>query len=195
MRKGWEEKRLGEVCIKITDGSHNPPKGVDTSDFMMLSSKNILDDDINFNQPRYLSKSDFLIENKRTQIAPGDVLLTIVGTIGRVAVVPDEFPLCTLQRSVAVLKPLRNKLFSRFLMYSLQNDLENLNTESRGVAQKGLYLNQIFDLPLSLPPLPEQKRIVAILDEAFAGISRAKEIAEKNLANAKEVFESYLHRS
>jgi type I restriction enzyme S subunit len=47
-------------------------------------------------------------------------------------------------------------------------------------------------IPIPLPPLPEQQRIVAILDEAFAAIAKAKANAEQNLKNAKELFESYL---
>ena len=65
MKQGWEIKRLGEVCQKITDGSHNPPKGVGTSEFMMLSSKNIFDDLLHFEDPRYLTQNDFESENKR----------------------------------------------------------------------------------------------------------------------------------
>jgi type I restriction enzyme S subunit len=192
MKKDWEIKKLGEVCEKITDGSHNPPNGVDSSDFMMLSSKNVFDDIIHFKAPRYLTEKDFEIENKRTEVKHNDVLLTIVGTIGRVAVVPINHPKFTLQRSVAVLKIKEDVLDSRFLMFSLQNILKFLTDEARGVAQKGIYLNQLREIEIPLPPLPEQQRIVAILDEAFAAIAKAKANAEQNLKNAKELFESYL---
>lgn len=63
-----------------------------------------------------------------------------------------------------------------------------------GAAQGGFNASKLKDLYIPLPPLPEQKRIVAILDEAFAAIAQAKENAERNLANAKELFESYLNR-
>lgn len=192
MKEGWEIMTLEEVCIKITDGSHNPPKGVINSDFMMLSSKNIFNDYIHYNEPRYLTEYDFENENKRTNVQHKDVLLTIVGTIGRVAVVPEYHPKFTLQRSVAVLRSKENKLNSRFLMFLLQNTLKFLTEEARGVAQKGIYLNQLRNIEILVPPLPEQQRIVAILDGAFAAIEKAKANAEKNLKNAKELFESYL---
>ncbi len=54
-------------------------------------------------------------------------------------------------------------------------------------------ITSVRDLPIYTPPLPEQKRIVAILDEAFAGIDAAVANTEKNLANARELFESYLN--
>ena len=192
MKKDWTIKKLSEVCTKITDGSHNPPKGVDSSEFLMLSSKNIFDDSIDYEDPRFLTQKDFVIENKRTNIATRDVLLTIVGTIGRVAVVPEDHHRFTLQRSVAVLRPRKDIIDSRFLMFSLQNLLKELTDEAKGVAQKGIYLNQLNQFEIPAPSLPEQKRIVAILDEAFSAIAKAKGNAEQNLKNAKELFESYL---
>ena len=61
-----------------------------------------------------------------------------------------------------------------------------------GATVKSLRLRHFQELPIPLPPLPEQQRIVAILDEAFASIAKAKANAEQNLKNAKELFESYL---
>ena len=191
----WDSAKLSEVCLKITDGSHNPPKGIsEESDYLMLSSKNIFDDKITFTKPRFLTQKDFEQEDKRTQIIGGDVLLTIVGTVGRVAVVPTDKKRFTVQRSVAVLKPNSQYVESRFLMYSLRSLLAFLNEGARGVAQKGIYLRSIKEINISLPPLTEQKRIVEILDEAFEGIDRAIANTEKNLANARELFDSYLNK-
>ena len=93
-----------------------------------------------------------------------------------------------------------NDVSSKYVAFSLQSKLDEIQAISRGVAQKGLYLNQVRNFKIALPPLPEQKRIVAIMDEAFEGIDRAianaeKNLAnaEKNLANARELFESYLN--
>ena len=60
------------------------------------------------------------------------------------------------------------------------------------MAQKGIYLETLRVLELLLPPLPEQQRIVALLDEAFAHLATAKANAEKNLQNARELFETHL---
>ena len=192
MKHNWRRVSLKEVCNKITDGSHNPPKRVEISDYLMLSSKNIFDDTIILDSPRFLTESDFKAEDRRTQVEVGDVLLTCVGTIGRVAVVNEGLPKFTLQRSVAVLKNKRDVIDSRFLMFSLQNILDELTENARGVAQKGLYLGQIQSLEIPIPTLNEQQRIVSILDDAFAGIARATANADKNLANARELFLSYL---
>lgn len=94
--EGWKVEKLGDVCEKITDGSHAPPKGVAQSNYLMLSSKNVYDDFITYDDPRYLTEEQFQSENNRTKISEGDVLMTIVGTIGRVAVVPSRHPKFTL---------------------------------------------------------------------------------------------------
>lgn len=171
--------RLGDVCIQITDGSHNPPMGVEQSNYLMLSSKNIDDDHITFNDPRYLSQEDFEAENKRTNIKPNDLLITIVGTIGRVAIVPNSLTEFCVQRSVAVLKPKPEMVYNRFLMYYLQNMRPYLEQESRGVAQKGIYLKQLSNLSIILPPLDEQRKIAAVLDKVSDLIAKRRQQLDK----------------
>lgn len=158
--------KLGEVCIQITDGSHNPPSGVEQSEYLMLSSKNIDDDFITLDSPRFLSHSDYIAENKRTTVSEGDLLMTIVGTIGRVAIVPEELKGICLQRSVAVIKPEREVVNNRYLMYQLQNMRPFLEKKARGVAQKGIYLKQVSQLDIKLPELEHQMQIVKVLDKA-----------------------------
>lgn len=167
--------KLSEVTEIITDGSHNPPKGVDQSDYLMLSSRNIFNDKINVEKARCLSKSNFEQEDKRTNLRDLDVLLTIVGTIGRAAVFKADLGMITLQRSVAVIRPIQSKLNSRFLMFSLQSMLTTLLSESRGVAQQGFYLDQLRNLNLFVPSLEKQREIVEKLDAAFAEIEQLSE--------------------
>jgi type I restriction enzyme, S subunit len=187
VKAGWNVAKLGAVCHKITDGSHNPPSGVGASNFMMLSSKNVFNDEITLDKPRFLSETDFNAENRRTEVSENDVLLTVVGTVGRAAVVPHGFPPITLQRSVAVLKPSMTKITPRFLMFALHSILDDLIDGARGVAQKGIYLKALREVPISLPPLEEQQRIVAVLDEAFEGLARARAHTEANLSDAEEI--------
>ena len=168
-------EKLGAVCIQITDGSHNPPSGVEQSEYLMLSSKNIDDDFITLDSPRFLSYSDYIAENKRTTVSEGDLLMTIVGTIGRVAIVPEELKGICLQRSVAVIKPEREVVNNRYLMYQLQNMRPFLEKEARGVAQKGIYLKQVSQLDIKLPEIEQQKQIVKVLDKVSKLISLRKQ--------------------
>lgn len=183
-----------EVCNKITDGSHNPPKGIDNSQFMMLSSKNVFNNSINFENPRYLKEEDFNRENKRTDVTLGDVLLTIVGTIGRTAVVNIEEKF-TLQRSVAVLKPKKDLLNSYFLMYSLQKNLETLTDEAKGAAQKGIYLNSIKQLEIVDVSLQTQQKVVSYLDEISSKMEKIKQIQKEKMQSLKALKASILDQA
>lgn len=163
-KEGWEEKKLVEVVSKIVDGSHNPPKGIKESEYKMLSSRNIENANVlGQADVRFLSKEDFEIENKRTKAKVDDVVLTIVGTIGRSAVLSEKDIPVTFQRSVAIMSP-KDVVSSRYLMYYFISNASILNKEAQGVAQKGIYLNQLKNIPIYLPSLPEQERIAARLD-------------------------------
>ena len=162
----FEKKNLGDIATKITDGSHNPPKGVDErTEYLMLSSQNIIEDRINYNNARYLSREDFERENKRTYLEKGDVLLTIVGTIGRTAIIHNENNI-TLQRSVAVIKPIE-EIKSEYLAISLKSDdiLKQLNKGSKGVAQKGIYLNDLKKILIPFPPITLQNQFSEIVKQ------------------------------
>jgi len=188
----WKTVKLQGICHKITDGSHNPPKGVEYSEHLMLSSKNIHNDLISYDKPRFLSKSNFEDENKRTDIQLGDVLLTIVGTIGRCAVFEGSGSRFTLQRSVAVLKPKHDLVLPRFMMFVLQSMLGVLNDCARGVAQKGIYLKSLKALSFPLPPLEEQQCIVAKLDAIFSELADVNEAIKQCKTNYKALKSAIL---
>jgi len=163
----WEWTRLGTLTTKLTDGSHNPPKGV-AHGYSMISSQNVLDGRIDFsNLSRLLSEEDFLKEDERTQVKPGDVLLTIVGTIGRSAVVPVGTEKFAMQRSVAVIS---SPMVPEYLSIQLRSPIVRayFNIHGKGTAQKGIYLAKLAELPITVPPFQEQSRIVVKVDELMA---------------------------
>ena len=164
--KGLNQCNMEDICEGITDGSHTPPKGIDYSEYLMLSSKNIINDCITVDEPRYLSEEQFESENKRTRIKAGDVLLTIVGTVGRTAVVPEEHPNMTLQRSVCVLHPKKDVILSKFLFYELKCMQGYIDSLAQGAAQRGIYLGQVAKLQVVVPPIENQKRFVSFLEQS-----------------------------
>lgn len=188
MREGWTIMTIGEVAFHLCDGSHNPPVGIDFSEYPMLSSKNIFFDSYDYSEPRYLTKEQFDIENKRTNVSDGDILLTIVGTIGRVCCIKEPFQPFTLQRSVAVIKPNKNIIISRYLMYCLCGLNAYFNKEAKGVAQKGIYLKQLSKISIPVPPLQEQERIVAELDLLTGIIDKQKQQLKELDTLAQSIF-------
>jgi len=184
--KGWNSATLSEITSKLVDGSHSPPPK-QSGGFPMLSAINIDNNKINFSSYRLITKSSFELEDCRTRIKAGDVLLTIVGAIGRTAVVPDGIKPFTLQRSVAVLTPIL--VDPKFLMYQIESpDLSNFfMRNARGTAQKGIYLNVLGGTEILIPPLNEQKRIVAKIEELFSELDKGVE----SLKTAREQLKVY----
>jgi type I restriction enzyme, S subunit len=172
--KWWEAASLSEVSTKLVDGSHNPPakQGIGLP---MLSAVNINHNKIIFSDYRLISEEGFFLEDKRTRISPGDVLLTIVGAIGRTAVVSESTPKFTLQRSVAVITP--RHISSKFLMYQFESPRISryFTNNARGTAQKGVYLKTLGNTEIWLPPLNEQYSIVAKIEALFSELDKGIE--------------------
>jgi type I restriction enzyme S subunit len=183
--------RLGDVVSKLVDGSHNPPAKCD-SGHPMLSARNIDNGSINFDEFRFIATDDFALEDRRTRVTAGDVLLTIVGTIGRAAVVRHETERFTLQRSVAVMTP--TKVLPHYLAYQLQAPVIQRHFErvARGTAQKGVYLKILSDTAVVVPEHGKQREIAAYLDEQLSRLDASVAALLRAQANLKRYRASVL---
>lgn len=160
----WQEVRLGDVCIQITDGTHNTVKDCESGDCYLLSCKNIKNGNIEIGKnERKIDRHTLEELRKRTKTAKGDVLLSSVGTIGETAVIKLENPNYEFQRSVAIFKPNLNFITSEFLYYSLNSRKDILQHSAEGAVQQCLFINPLKDFSISLPPLEIQKKIAGVL--------------------------------
>lgn len=184
---GVKKVKLGDVCEKITDGSHNLPPTVEFSDFRMISSQNIYNTRLDFHGIRYLEKEGYEKENKRTYVEKDNVLLTIVGAIGRCYVVKKEDLPFTCQRSVCVIKLNKDKYNPYFLHECIIGMSSTLERQANGAAQKGLYLKQVAQIEIPLPPLSIQKEIVSVLDK----FSELIEKTDEEIALRQKQYEYY----
>lgn len=169
----WKWVTLSDVVLQISDGTHNPPKN-NGSGVPVLSAKNIINNNVDFSSVnRWVTHSQWALEDKKIHIEVGDVLLTIVGTIGRTAVVKTEEKFI-LQRSVCILKPKHNLVDSAFLaiVFYAPSIVHWMTARAAGTAQKGIYLKTLKTLPFALPPLEEQRRIVAKLKKLMTEIQK-----------------------
>lgn len=161
----WKWVRLGNICTKLVDGDHNPPKGVDKkTDYIMASSTNINNNTIvDIEKVRYLTQDIFEKENERTQATDGDIFFTSVGTLGRSCVYKGGYNIC-FQRSVSIIRTL---ILNYYLKYTFDSAYfqYKINREATGTAQKGFYLKQLAMSLIPIPPLEEQQRIVAKIEE------------------------------
>ena len=168
--ENWSFCRLKNICSKIVDGDHNPPKGVAyITNYLMLSSQNINHDKIvALDKVRYLTEDVFKIENERTNLLAGDILFTSVGTLGRTCIYKGGLNLC-FQRSVSVITTYINNDYLKLFLDSphFQNKVVK---EATGTAQKGFYLNQLENSIIVVPPINEQLRIVKEVKTIFSKI-------------------------
>lgn len=182
---------LGDITNKITDGSHNPPEGIAQNEgYMMLSSQNIINNSINYKNARFLKKEDYEKEDLRTNLTRGDVLLTIVGTVGRTAIITDETNIA-LQRSVAVLKP-KKEINSIYLAGAINSDyvIKQLNKGAKGAAQKGIYLKDIKKIMIPVPPIEQQNQFAKKVEQ----INKHKIKLQKSLEEMEELKESLMNK-
>ena len=179
MKSGWVTKKLGEVC-EITMGASPDSKSYNTSREGL---------------PFYQGKTEFGIEHPTpvkwcsapVKIASmGDILLSVRAPIGPVNFANEK---CCIGRGLSAL---RFEGEQRYLYYFLQANESELNARGTGTTFKCISGQSLRQIPITIPPLAEQKRIVAKIDAAFEKIDALKANAEKNLANAKELFQSAL---
>jgi len=161
----WKPEKLEDICAQITDGKHGDCQDAPNSGFYFLSCKDVANGKLNYDGARQITEADFLDTHRRTKFAPTDVLITNSGTIGRMAIAPDNelTRRTTFQKSVAILKPIASRVEPNFLYYALQGDIRRLIEFAGGTAQKNLLLRDLRAFEVSVPPLPVQRRIAGIL--------------------------------
>lgn len=198
--QGWEIKKLGDLSKKKNDvvsgpfGSDLKVSDYKTEGVPILRLQNIgkgyfIEKDI-----KYISEIK-AEELKYHSFISGDIALAKLGIpIGKTCIIPSHLKYGIITADIVRIRPNRNIVDYNFLEYYLNTDLSvsQLTRNISGATRPRVNLSNVREIEIPLPPLPEQKRIVSILDEAFAAIAKAKENGEKNLKNAKELFESYL---
>lgn len=187
---GWEVNRIGDVCKTGAGGTPLKSKKEYYEGGLIpwLLSGEVAQGEI-FQSENFITQTG--LENSSAKIFPvNTVLVAMYGaTAGQVGIL--RFEAATNQAVCGILP--NERFIPEFIFYALLSKKEELISKAAGNAQPNISQIKIKDTEIPVPPLAEQKRIVAILDEAFEGCDRAIRNTEKNLANARELFESYLN--
>ena len=179
----WKTMKLGAVCKFIKDGTHSTHERLEDG-IPLLSATNITKSgQVCFDNASLISKEDYEKIHAKYKIQDRDFLLTVVGTLGRSALVKN-LPRFTLQRSVAIIRVDESKIKPIYLYcFSKSSEFQNqLKNRANITAQAGVYLGELGKITLRLPPLPEQEKIAAVLSAADEEISTL----EKQLAAYKQ---------
>jgi type I restriction enzyme S subunit len=194
----WKTTSIGELSELVTKGTTPTSVGHKFTDqgINFVKVESITQNGIFRTEKLAHIDDDCHQTLKRSQLVNGDILFSIAGALGRTARVTSNILPANTNQALAIirLKP-SEEVLPEFIIRALSSGMliEQIEKQRGGVAQQNLSLAQVKNFQIPLPPLPEQKRIVAILDEAFAGIDAAIANTEKNLANARELFESYMN--
>ncbi|GAA3679154.1 restriction endonuclease subunit S [Acetobacter lovaniensis] len=178
--EGWKEERLGDLCEKISDGIHTTPNYDENSDVFFVNGNNIQTDGLNFfENTKKVSQRDY--EKYKKDIGSNTILMSINGTIGNTCLYNNER--VVLGKSACYLN-IKKSIDLIFILHSLRSShLQNyFLSELTGTTIRNLSLKTIKSSNILLPPLPEQKKIAAILSTW----DRAIEGTEELLANSQQ---------
>jgi len=141
---------------------------------------NVQKGEIQDDNPKFYS-SDTKEELKSYLINEGDILMSLTGNVGRVGVFPKEFCPAYLNQRVARIRVKSQDLFQKYLFYMLNSEFFERDAifNSSGIAQLNLSTKWVSEYKIPLPPLEQQKKIAAILDEADAYRQKTKALIEK----------------
>ncbi|MEG4023769.1 restriction endonuclease subunit S [Microcoleus sp. S13C4] len=177
---GWQSLPLEDLTSLIKDGTHGTHQDID-SGVPLLSAKDIRNGVLEIpNDCRRISFFDYSLIHKNYEIAKNDILLTVVGSIGRCYLVSGSEPRFTIQRSVSVIRPQSinaNYLYHYFLSENFQRQLKNSVNAS---AQGGVYLGTLANCLVNFPTCKEeQEQIAAVLSTIDRAITQTEAIIVK----------------
>ena len=185
--KGWEVKKLSDICEKITDGTHDTPKRLDVG-VKFITGKHIRPFFIDYDNSDYVAEEVHNEIYKRCNPEYGDVLYTNIGAgIGNAAlnVVEYEFSM----KNVALLKLKKNSIIGYFVVHFLNDDKMKSNiieNHSNGGAQRFLSLKAISKIKIPLPPLPLQQEFASKIE----AIERQKSLIQQSIVETQTLFDS-----
>ena len=160
----WKKAKLKDCCVSIADGDHQPPPKADAGvPFVTISNIDAFNT-LSFENAMHVPREYYDGLDPKRRATTGDVLYSVVGSFGIPVLIKDDAPF-VFQRHIAILRPDKSLLDSRFLYYTMRSkDFYHLaDAAAIGAAQRTISLSALKNLEIPLPPLPVQRRIADIL--------------------------------
>lgn len=186
--KGWEVKKLNEIC-DVRDGTHDSPKYLQNSEYILITSKNIVNGSIDFENVNYISEEDYIKINKRSKVDNGDIIMPMIGTIGNpiIAHIDETHKFCI--KNVALIKFLADSTVNNMFIVNLMrcsSFSSYLLNQNKGGTQKFVALGAIRKLPIPLPPLSLQRLFAQRIEQ----IEREKSEVQKSIRDLETLLAS-----
>lgn len=198
LSEGWKWSRLIYITSLITDGKHGDCTNQEKSEYYFLSAKDVINDKLSYTNARQITYEDFEEVNKRTNLEPYDILVPNTGaSIGKIAIAEDNELTyrTTFQKSIAVIKPLREYIDEKYLVFVMRGLLQQMKTKSSGTAMINLLLRELREFVIPVPPLAEQKRIVEKVDSLMQLCEELEKKIERSKNYSNRLMESILKSS
>jgi type I restriction enzyme S subunit len=192
----WKWRRLESLSDQITDGEHATPPRIHDEQVPLVTAKNVRDGHMDYAVTDWVSFETAERAWKRCRPSVGDILLVCVGaTTGRLCVLKDAKDM-VLVRSVALIRP-ASSVDVEYLARALRSPMCQAQMWERVkvTAQPCLYINRMRALPIPLPPLAEQHRIVAKVDELMALCDRLEAQLTTTQTESRRLLEAVLHQA
>jgi len=191
MKQGWESKKLGDVCDIVNGGT--PKTSISeywNGDNLWITPKDMGKHDSIYVEDTSRKITDEGMQNSSAKLFSAySVVLSSRAPIGHLAI--NKKPISTNQGCKGIVPS--DEINYLYLYYFLKNSVKLLNSLGSGTTFKELSSSKLKNVIIPIPPLEEQKQIVAKLDQCFEAIDKARANAAKNLENAKELFQSKLN--
>lgn len=203
-RSQWITKRVSDLCATHKGAMRTGPFGSQLlhSEFVddgiaVLGIDNAVANEFRWDRRRYITEEKYS-QLARYRVFPGDVLITIMGTCGRCAVVPDDIPLAINTKHLCCITLDRQKCVPEYLhLYFLHDPIarEYLTSQAKGSIMAGLNMGIISDLPVRLPPIDQQESIVERFSSLRVECDQLADIQTRKIVALDELKKSLLHQA
>lgn len=188
----YPKEELGKLC-DVRDGTHDSPKYLEESEYKFITSKNIVNNEIDFSEAKYITKQDYDKFNTRSKVNYGDILMPMIGTIGKPIIVniPDE-KIDFAIKNVALIKFLENSKVTNIYIKNLFDSdyFENaISQNKRGGTQKFIALSDIRKLEIEIPPIELQNKFADFVKQ----VDKQKFEIKESLTEMENLYNSLMN--
>ena len=186
---GWEKDLLGIVC-DVRDGTHDSPQYHETG-FPLVTSKNVTGGKIDLTDCSLISEEDFKKINERSKVDIGDIIMPMIGTVGKPVIVDIEPGFAI--KNVSLIKFRHGtRVLNKYIRALLQSDYfdDAVLSKVRGGTQKFISLGDIRNLEILVPPMEKQKQF----GDFVLQIDKTKSVIQKSLDETQLLFDSLMQQ-
>ena len=186
---GWDKDLLGIVC-DVRDGTHDSPKYYETG-FPLVTSKNVTGGKIDLKDCSLICEDDFKKINERSKVAIGDIIMPMIGTVGKPVIVDIE-PNFAIKNVSLIKFKTASRVINIYIQALLQSDYfdDAVLSKVRGGTQKFISLGDIRKLEVLVPPIEKQKQFASFVSQ----VDKSKAAVQKALEEAQLLFDSLMQQ-